>query len=262
VYLSRTLEPIGDHVWNELRDGTIIDPTPLQWHEGHHVRIIPPDDSEHKRYRIEWSKDYNPGMADEYPELKGVPWSGEYDMDMARRLKKERGPQWWTRKKWSSNEADELNEIRRRAGLPLHEGAAMPWDADISQYGQSEHPNYEAAGPFHGHELRGGYDAPAYRYLTKAEKAADPDNGGYSLLLRGENIVEINQITSNRKGGGTAMMDFLTELADKMNIILVLRPEAYDVGERHMPQRLLFGWYQKYGFETTGHHNQMARLPE
>lgn len=157
---------------------------------------------------------------------------------------------------------EELNEIRRRAGLPLRESDAMLWDADISQYNEPGHPDYEAAGPFHGHELPGGYDAPAYRYMVKADKAADPVNGGYSLILRGENVVEINQIASNRKGGGTAMMDFLTELADKMGIILVLRPEAYDVGARQMPQRLLAGWYQRYGFETTGHHNQMARLPE
>ena len=59
------------------------------------------------------------------------------------------------------------------------------------------------------------------------------------------------------------MMDMLTKLADKMNIILTLRPEPYDTGSgRSMPLRTLRDWYVKYGFESTGHHNQMARLPD
>lgn len=97
VYLSRSMEPIGDHVWNQLDDGTVIDSTPLQFHEGYDIRIVPPGDPEHKRYRYEWTQDYNPGRSNEYPELKGVDWSGEYDIDTIRRLKKERGSKWWVK---------------------------------------------------------------------------------------------------------------------------------------------------------------------
>lgn len=125
-----------------------------------------------------------------------------------------------------------------------------------------DHPDYEAQGPFHDHELPGEYDAPAFRYVRNAEKSNDASDGGFSLLLRGEYIVEINQISSDRDGGGTAMMDMLTKLADKMSIILTLRPEPYDTGMgRMMPLRKLRAWYTKYGFEDTGHHNQMARRP-
>lgn len=95
IYLSKSGEPIGDHVWNVLNDGTIIDSTALQFHEGNNIRIIPPNDPEHKRYRFEWNQDYNPDLADQYPELKGVKWSGEYDLDARDRLRKERGPKWW-----------------------------------------------------------------------------------------------------------------------------------------------------------------------
>jgi len=124
------------------------------------------------------------------------------------------------------------------------------------------HPDYEAEGPFHDHELPGEYDAPAYKYTRDAFKLNTGGAGGFSLLLRGENIVEINQISSEREGGGTAMMDMLTELADKMNIILVLRPEPYDTGgSRSMSLATLRNSYVKYDFESTGHHNQMARLP-
>lgn len=131
----------------------------------------------------------------------------------------------------------------------------------ISLY-EEDHPDYEAQGPFHDHELPGEYDAPAFRYTRDAFKQNTGGDGGFSLLLRGENIVEINQISSDRKGGGTAMMDMLTKLADKMGIILTLRPEPYDVGgDRSMPLQKLRAWYTKYGFEDTGHHNQMARRP-
>ncbi len=123
IYLSESLEPIGDHVWNVLGDGTIVDATSLQFHEGHHIKIIPPNNPEHKRYRTEWNSDYNPGMSKDYPELEGVKWSGEHDFDAITRLRKERGDKWWLKKnnaKGINEDPDileEINDIRRRAGL-------------------------------------------------------------------------------------------------------------------------------------------------
>lgn len=97
VYLSKTGEPIATHRWNTLGDGTIVDATPLQFYEGHHLRIIPTSDPEYKRYRLEWDQDYNPDLAHHYPELKGVKWSGEYDVDAINRLDRERGKKWWVK---------------------------------------------------------------------------------------------------------------------------------------------------------------------
>lgn len=96
VYLSVDGEPLGgDHDWVVLRDGTIIDMTADQFGETDY-RIVPPGDPLQTRYREPaWSEFYNPGMVDEFPELKGVKWSGEYDHLLAARLRRERGPGWW-----------------------------------------------------------------------------------------------------------------------------------------------------------------------
>lgn len=95
VYLAPSGEPIGDHVWNVMPDGSILDSTADQFCEGHDVRIISPDDPEQRRYRPEWTDDYNPELGDRYPELAGIIWSGEFDFDVSRRLRAERGHGWW-----------------------------------------------------------------------------------------------------------------------------------------------------------------------
>jgi hypothetical protein len=92
VYLAPSLEPIGDHV---LPDGSIFDPTSDQFQEGHDVRLVPPGSPGLHRYRPEWTPDYNPDLAEHYPELAGLAWSREYDIDIARRLRVERGEGWW-----------------------------------------------------------------------------------------------------------------------------------------------------------------------
>lgn len=118
MYLAPSLEPIGDHVWNVMADGTIVDATADQFCEGHDVRIVPPDDPAQSRYRSEWTADYNPGRADRYPELAGVAWSGEYDFDVSRRLRAVRGPGWWL------GDASDLKEWDPHTGYGRPEGPA------------------------------------------------------------------------------------------------------------------------------------------
>lgn len=86
---------IAAHRWNELPDGAILDATADQLGQGQDIRIIEPNDPLHKCYRLEWDVDYNPGMADQYPELKGVEWNGEEDFDHQDRLAQERGRYWY-----------------------------------------------------------------------------------------------------------------------------------------------------------------------
>ncbi|MGY3581955.1 hypothetical protein ACVIGB_001122 [Bradyrhizobium sp. USDA 4341] len=95
VYLAPSLEPIGDHVWNVLPDGSILDATADQFSEGHDVRFLLKDSPDFRRYRPEWTIDYNPDLADAYPELAGVTWSQEYDFDVSRRIRAQRGEGWW-----------------------------------------------------------------------------------------------------------------------------------------------------------------------
>ncbi len=96
VYLAPSMEPVGgDHSWNILPDGSILDATADQFQEGHDIRVVPLGDAEQARYRPEWSPDYNPSRAAEYPELAGVAWTGEFDFDRSRRLRDERGKGWW-----------------------------------------------------------------------------------------------------------------------------------------------------------------------
>lgn len=95
MYLSASLEPIGDHVWNVLPNGSILDATADQFCEGHDIRLVPAGSPEQQRYRFEWTADFNPDLADQYPELTGIPWSGEFDVDASQRLLAERGEGWW-----------------------------------------------------------------------------------------------------------------------------------------------------------------------
>src|SRR6266403_582398 len=66
VYCSAEGEPIcSSHRWNILPDGAILDATADQLGEDDIV-LIPVDDPRHKRYRLEYDIDYNPGLAQDY----------------------------------------------------------------------------------------------------------------------------------------------------------------------------------------------------
>lgn len=94
TYCNEIDEPIcNDHVWNILPDGAILDATADQMGLGHDIRIVEPSDPDHKKYRAGWDQDYNPGRS-EYPELKGVKWSGKHDVDWANELRQQRGRDW------------------------------------------------------------------------------------------------------------------------------------------------------------------------
>jgi len=95
TYCNDVDEPIcNDHIWNVLPDGAILDATADQMGLGHDIRIVEPSDPDHRKYRSGWDQDYNPGLSQDYPELKGVKWSGKYDMDWANELRQQRGREW------------------------------------------------------------------------------------------------------------------------------------------------------------------------
>jgi len=95
TYCNDKDEPICvGHVWCLLPDNAIFDPTADQLGMGHDMRIIEPSDPDYKKYRFEWDRDFNPDLADKYPELKGVPWSGKDDVEWANLLRQERGDDW------------------------------------------------------------------------------------------------------------------------------------------------------------------------
>lgn len=87
---------IVSHRWNILPDGAILDATFDQMGQGRDIAIIPKSDPLYACYRLEWDIDYNPGRADEYPELRDHPqWTGELDMEHANRLRDARGRDWY-----------------------------------------------------------------------------------------------------------------------------------------------------------------------
>ena len=94
VFCNEKGEPCIDHVWCVLPDGSIFDPTADQLGMGFDMRIVAPTDPDFPKYRMEWTADYNPDRHEDYPELKGVPWSGKYDMEWSDDLRKERGEDW------------------------------------------------------------------------------------------------------------------------------------------------------------------------
>jgi hypothetical protein len=97
AYLNEVGEPIcDDHFWLQLSDGSWFDPTCDQFGEGHDMRLIPAGSPMMARFRTPcWSDEYNPSLADEFPELAGVEWSGMTDLDWYNKLRDERGAGWW-----------------------------------------------------------------------------------------------------------------------------------------------------------------------
>lgn len=90
-----------DHAWNVLPDGSIVDATADQFGEGFDVRIVAPTDPDYRRYRNEWSVDWNPDiMPVECPQQLGYSkWAGEVDIKQVTRLNRERGMGWWLQDK-------------------------------------------------------------------------------------------------------------------------------------------------------------------
>jgi hypothetical protein len=84
VYLSETGQPVGLHAWNVLPDGSILDCCLDAFGEGDGVRISRPGSGNWRRYRREWSADYNPSLSDRYPELEGIAWNGLSDLESIR----------------------------------------------------------------------------------------------------------------------------------------------------------------------------------
>lgn len=98
-YLSRDGEVcIAAHYWNVLPCGSILDCTADQTGEGHDMRVVAPDDSEHGRYDEERCSEWNPGMG-WTPATTGMrastPYSGEDDVDEMLRHVAARGNHWW-----------------------------------------------------------------------------------------------------------------------------------------------------------------------
>lgn len=113
AYLNDAGEPIcNDHFWLKLADGSWFDPTCDQFGEGHDMRLIPAGSPMMARFRTPpWNDDYHPGLADQYPELDGVAWSGMTDFDWSNKLRDERGEGWWLEDTWLKTEWSARNEL-------------------------------------------------------------------------------------------------------------------------------------------------------
>ena len=110
TYLSKTLEPLGDHCWNFLADGSIIDITADQFKEPGYggIKIVRPNNPEYYRYRTEYGVDYYPGgqhpdPAVEEPLPSDPMFTGKYDPEMSNLASAARSKYWWTKKKYMRN---------------------------------------------------------------------------------------------------------------------------------------------------------------
>lgn len=56
-----------------------------------------------------------------------------------------------------------------------------------------------------------------------------------------------------RKGGGTAAMKYLCDLADKYHVKIELLAKSYT--DDHMSTRQLKSWYERFGFEEDNNHD-------
>ncbi len=240
-YLSKTLEPIGDHVWNMLSDGTIVDATALQFHEDNDLRIIPPGDPEQKRYRMEWSQDYNPGMSDQYPELKDIEWSGEYDVDKSEKLRKEHGKKWWLKKQYSEeinsimgmdDIEEEINEeikdTRGGAGMLIKETKK-----NISKFAQKIEDNLG---------------------LDVFSATTDKDDNIYLAMM-----VVPKELQGS--GVGTKAMLALTEHADNTGQLIWIVLDKKNSLTGTTSRKRLIEFYNKFGFVLNIGSNRNASIP-
>lgn len=114
TYLSKTMEPLGDHCWNFLSDGSILDVTADQFKEPSYygIKIITPDNPEYYRYRLEWHEDYHPGGP--HPDLEQTEplqddplFKGQLDWDLWDKHRAERKKRWWLQKKYQKSSVPE-----------------------------------------------------------------------------------------------------------------------------------------------------------
>lgn len=111
TYCNDADEPVCcDHVWNQLPDGAIFDPTADQMGLGFDMRIVELTDPDYKKYRLQWTEEFNPDLADEIPELKGQSWSGKYDNECANELRAQRGRHWYVTDKKQHKEYRKLKK--------------------------------------------------------------------------------------------------------------------------------------------------------
>lgn len=76
-------DPVALHYWNVTKDGWIIDASADAHDDASpELRLIAPGSDTSKRYRPEWTADYNPGKADAYPELEDIYWVGIPDAEI------------------------------------------------------------------------------------------------------------------------------------------------------------------------------------
>jgi hypothetical protein len=79
VILSPAGEPVSVHWWNLLPDGSVLDAL-ATGPDIAEAAVFPPGTDEWRRYRREWHAAYNPDLAERFPELEGVSWTGEADI--------------------------------------------------------------------------------------------------------------------------------------------------------------------------------------
>ena len=126
TYLTVSLEPVGDHCWNFLEDGSIIDITADQFGESGYmgIKIVRPDDPEYYRYRSSWEEDWHPGIEADFPE-DPLYTAGRDDWEHLTDLRKQYGrEQHLTRELESAIPPDWQerikNDMSRHWGNPKH----------------------------------------------------------------------------------------------------------------------------------------------
>jgi hypothetical protein len=100
------------HVWNLLPDGAVLDATADQFGETEMVRVVESDSLDHRRYRLEWYEEFNPGTHPNIPQPLRA-WAGELDGEQETRLLKERGRAWWLA---DTNLLDLFTAVQTRLG--------------------------------------------------------------------------------------------------------------------------------------------------
>lgn len=95
VHLAEDGEPIAPHAWNLLPGDGILDAAADRFGEAD-IRVLRSGDRDWRRYRREWTEDYNPSLAGRHPELAGCLWTGEGDFArILRRRDLSGGAPWW-----------------------------------------------------------------------------------------------------------------------------------------------------------------------
>lgn len=99
-------------------------------------------------------------------------------------------------------------------------------------------------------------------FVDRVFESIDLGSIDIELDTKGDNRVYVHRFISAQPGQGNASeaMKTIIQLADELDVVLVLFPQA-ESGDDYLDQGQLVEWYERLGFVKTEFYAHYERLP-